>query len=90
MMLESIENSVPPSTSTSFVNCGEADFKTEIKEEEETLDEDPLSIKMEADNVEETIKEELEEGIQHEDPLSNNSDVDNINNIDIVYHKIEI
>ncbi len=45
---------------------------------------------MEADNVEETIKEELEEGIQHEDPLSHNSDVDNIDNIDIVYHKIEI
>ena len=41
-----------PSSSTSFVDCGEADIKLEIKEEE-TIDEDPLSIKMEAENVEE-------------------------------------
>ncbi len=47
---------------------------------------------MEAENVEDTIKEDLEEGIQHEDPLSceHYSDEDNINDIDIVDHKIEI
>ncbi len=49
-------NTVAPSTSTSFVDCGEANIKLEIKEEEETLDENPLSIKMEAENVEETVK----------------------------------
>ena len=66
-------------------------MKHEIKEEE-TLDEDPLSIKMEAANVVETIKEELEEEIQDKDPLSSeqNSDEERINNIDIVEHKIEV
>ena len=53
--LESIKNADPPSALTSFVDCGEADIKQEIKEEE-TLDEDPLSINMEAESVEE-IKE---------------------------------
>ncbi len=90
-MLESDKNKVTPSTSTSFVDCGEDNVKIEIKEEEvETIDKDPLSIKMDADNVEETIKEELEEEIQQEDPLSHNSDVNNIDDIDIVYYKIEI
>ena len=90
-MLESNKNTVTPSPSTSFVDCGEANIKLEIKEEE-TLDEDPLSIKMEAENVKETIKQEIEEGIQDKDPLSSeqNSDEDRINNIDIVEHKIEV
>ena len=62
--LESTKNTVPPSASTSFVDCGEAYVKVEIKEEE-TVDEDPLSINMEDENVEETIKQEIEEvGIQ--------------------------
>ena len=52
-------------SSTSFVDCGETNVKLEIKEEEETLDEDPLSIKIEAENVEGTIKHEIEEDIQH-------------------------
>ncbi len=88
---ESIKNKL--STSTSFVDCGEANIKLEItEEEEETLDEDPLSIKIEADNVVETIKEELEEEIQDKDPLSSeqNSDEERINKIDIVEHKIEV
>ena len=41
--LKSAEITSPPSTSTSFVDCGKADVKLEIKEEE-TLDDDPLSI----------------------------------------------
>ena len=64
--LETIKNTVTPSTSasTSFVDCGE----TEIKEEE-TPDEDPLFIKLEAESVEEIIKEEIkeEEGIECEE-----------------------
>ncbi len=90
-MLESNKNAITPSASTSFVDCGEADIKLEI-EEGETIDEDPLSIKMEADNVVETIKEELEEEIQDQDPLSSeqNSDEDRINNIDIVEHRIKV
>ncbi len=40
-MSESIKNIVKPSPSTSFVDCGEADIKIEIKEEE-TFHEDPL------------------------------------------------
>ena len=60
-------------------------MKLEIKEEEEeTLDEDPLSSKIEAENVEETVKQEIEEDIQ-----DTNSDDDRINTIDIVHHKIE-
>ena len=78
-------NKVRTSTSTSFVDCGEANIKIEIIEEEETIDEDPLSIKMEAIIVEETIKHEIEEDIQDKD-----SDDDRINTIDIVHHKIEI
>ena len=46
--------------STSFVDCGEANVKLEIKEEG-TLDVDPLSIKMEAESVEVIIKEEMKE-----------------------------
>ncbi len=80
---ESIKDIVPPSSSTSFVDCDEDNIKIEIKEEE-TLDEDPLSIKMEAENVEETLKHEKE------DIQDTNSDDNRINTIDIVNHKIEI
>ena len=41
--LESTKNAVPPSVSTSFVDCGEADVNLEIKEEE-SLEDDPLSF----------------------------------------------
>ena len=94
-MLESNKNAVTPSASTSFVDCGEDNIKIEIKEEE-TLDEDPLSIEMEAENVKETIKQEIKgeikEEIQDKDPLSSeqNSDEDRINIIDIVEHKIKL
>ena len=84
-------NTVLPSTSTNFVDCGEAHVKLEIKKED-TLDEDPLSINMEAENVEETIEQEIgEEESQDKDSLSceQNSDEKMINNIDIVEHKIE-
>ena len=83
-MLESIKTTVTLSASTSFVDCGEANIKLEVKEEE-TLDEDPLSIKMEAENVAETIKHEIEEDIQ-----DTKSDDDRMNTIDIVENKIEI
>ncbi len=83
-MSESNKNAVTPSASTSFVDCGEADIKLEIKEEE-TIDEDPLFIKMKADNSEETVKQEIEGDIQ-----DTNSDDKRINTIDIVHHKIEI
>ena len=59
--LESTKNTVPPSASTSFVDSGEADIKLEIKEEEVTIDVDPLSIMMETDDMEETIKQEIKE-----------------------------
>ena len=42
------KNTVPFSTTTSFVDCGDADIKLEIKEEA-TLEENPLSIKIETD-----------------------------------------
>ena len=81
-MSKSVKNTVLSSASTSFIDCGEADIKLEIKEEE-TLEEDPLSIKTEIGNVEETIKLELEEDTQHKDPIScdQNSDGDRINTI---------
>ncbi len=41
-MLESIKTTV--TLSTSFVDCGETNVKLEIKKEEETLNEDPLSM----------------------------------------------
>ena len=72
--LESTENTVPTSTSTSFVDCGGANIKLEIKEE--TLDEDPLSINMEAENVKKTLNQEKEEEIEEKDC------------IDIIDHKI--
>ena len=53
-MSKSIKNTFTSSASTSFVECDEANIKIEIKEEE-ILDEDPLSIKMEAENAKETI-----------------------------------
>ena len=55
-MLESTKNTV-----SSFVDSGEADIKLEIKEEEVTIDVDPLSIMMETDYMEETIKQEMKE-----------------------------
>ena len=58
-MLHTYNQTVKPSASTSFVDCGEADIKQEIKEQE-NLVEDPLSINMEAENIEETIKQEIE------------------------------
>ncbi len=72
--MESIKNAVIPSASTSFVDCGEANIKLEIKEEE-TIDEDPLSIKIEA---EETVNHEIEDGIHDEDTLSFNFDTENV------------
>ena len=88
--LESSKNTVPSSASTSFVDCGEADIKLEIKEEE-ILDEDPLSINMESENVKETIKAEIEEEIEDKDSLSceRNPDDNYKNSIDIVEHKIK-
>ncbi len=81
--LESTENTVPPSTSTSFVDFGEADVKPEIKEEEtldeETIDKDPLSSSIEAENIKETLKQEItEEETLDEVPLSINKE-DEIN-----------
>ncbi len=58
-MLESNKNTVPISVSTSIVDSGEADIKLDIKEEEVTIDVDPLSIMMETDDIEETIKQEI-------------------------------
>ncbi len=55
-MLESTKNTV-----SSFVDGGEADIKHEIKEEEVTIDVDPLSVMMETDDVEATIKQEIDE-----------------------------
>ena len=77
-MSKSIKKTVPPSASTSFVDCGESNIKLEIKEEQ-TLDEDPLSLKMEAENVKETIKQDIQD-----------SDDERINTLDIVEHKIKI
>ena len=84
------KNKVPPFASTSFVDCGEAKIKLEVKEEE-TLYEDPLSINMEAENVEKTVKQEIEEESQDKDPLSceQKSDEELIHTIDIVEHKIK-
>ena len=84
-MLESNKNAVAPSPSTSFVDCGEDNIKLEVIEEEETIGEDPLFIKMEAENAKETLKQEIEEDIQDK-----NSDDDKIDIIDIVHHKIEM
>ncbi len=57
-MSESIKNIVKPPPFTHFVDCGEADIKIEIKEEE-TFNEDPLSVsRMDADNDEESMKQE--------------------------------
>ena len=78
-MSESINNTVTPSTSTSFVDCDETNIKLEIKEEE-TICEDPLSIRMEAENAEETIKQEIEDESQDNDPF-----LENI--LDIMKHK---
>ena len=89
-MLESTKDKVSPSASTSFVDCGEADVKLKIKEE--TLDEDPLSINIEAENVEETLNQEIEVGEIHDkDSVSceQNSEEKMLENIDIVEHKIE-
>ena len=69
LKLESNKNKVLPSASTSFVDCGEADVKLEIRGEE-TFDEDPLSINMEAENVKETVNQEIEEECQYKDSIS--------------------
>ena len=65
--LESTKNTVSLSTSTSFVNCGEANIKQE-KKVEENLDEDTVFINIEVESVEVIIKEEIkeEEGIGSE------------------------
>ncbi len=83
-LLESNKKAVTLSASTNFVDCVEANIKLEIKEEVETIDEDPLSIKMEAENAKETIKYEIEEDIQDK-----YSDDDRINNIDILNIKLK-
>ena len=81
-MMKSCINTVPHSVSISLIKCEEVYIKEEIKEEE-ISDEDPLSIQMRADNIEENIK-------KVEDPLScqQNYDGDRIDTIDIVHHKI--
>ena len=65
--LESTKNTVSPSTSTSFVDSGEANIKLE-KKVEENLDEDSVFINIEAESVEVIIKEEIkeDEGIESE------------------------
>ena len=56
--LESIKDTDTPFDSTSFVDCGEADIKLETKEE--SFEEDPLFIKLKAENeIEEKIKEKI-------------------------------
>ena len=84
-MMKSCNNTVPTSVSISLIECKEVYIKEEIKEEE-IFEEDPLSIQMRADNIEENIKQEIE------DPLScqQNYDEDRFDTIDIVHHKIEI
>ncbi len=85
-MFRTIKNTVTPSTSTNFVDCGESNIKLELKEdEEETLDEDPLSNMIQAENVDKTVKQEIEKEIQDKD-----SDDDRINTIDIMENKVEI
>ena len=65
-------------------------MKLEIKEEKIIYD-DPLSIKIEAENVKETIKQEIE-GYQNIDPFSceQNADEESKNTIDIVEHEIKL
>ena len=71
------------SSSISFINCDEVIVKEDIKEEE-SFEEDPLSIQ--AENIENYVKQEIE------DPLSceQNYDEDSINTIEIVHYKIEL
>ena len=90
-MFESKKDTMLPSSSTSFADCGDTDIKFEMKEEE-TLEEDPLSINTEAENIEETVKREIEEEIQENDSLSceQKYDEDRIDSIGIVQHKIEV
>ncbi len=47
------------STSTSFIDCGKADSKVDIKEEEICYD-DPLSVKIEAESDEDIEEESLD------------------------------
>ena len=63
--IESLKDTDHPDASTTFIDCGEANYKPEIKEEE-TLDEDPLFIKMEAEN-------EIEKGIQDNNKVAPSS-----------------
>ena len=86
MKLKSRKNTGQHFASTSFVDCGEPGVKLEIKEEE-TLDEDPLSINIEAENVEKTIKQEIGEEMKDTDYLL--CEENSYEDIDIVEHKIE-
>ncbi len=104
--IESSKNTVPPSASTSFVDCGEADTSffvacSEVpKKESFSCDvcfkifksKEILSIHKYL-HPEPKIKLEIkEEEIEDKDSLSfkHNSDEDMVNNIEIVEHKIEI
>ena len=86
-MFHASMNTVKSTASTSFVDCGEADVKLEIKEEE-NLDDDPLSINMEVENIEEIIKQE-ESQDKYSLSCEQNSDEDIANNFDFVENKIE-
>ncbi len=79
--IESLKDTDHPDASTTFIGCGEANCKPEIKEEE-TLDEDPLFIKTEAEN-------EKENGIQDKDYLHCEQNSNEVG-IDIVEHEIEV
>ena len=63
---------------TTFLNCGEVEVKKEI---EDIFDEDPLSMK--AENIEENIKQDIEDHLICEQNYDNDK-------IDIFHHKIEI
>ena len=78
--IESLKYTDHPDASTT-IDCGEANCKPEIKEEE-TLDEDPLFIKTEAEN-------EKENGIQDKDYLHCEQNSNEVG-IDIVEHEIEV
>ncbi len=57
-----MKNIDPPFAATSFVDCDETNIKLEIKEE--SLDVDLLFVKnkIDSENDEESIKQEIEEG----------------------------
>ena len=80
--VKSYQNKI--ANSICYINCEDVDIKEVIKEEE-AFEEDPLSIQLEAENIENYVKQEIV------GPLSceQNYDEDRINTIDIVHHKIE-